>query len=136
MQISAQTNAHWELWHVPRWKTHMLSGSSYISLDFALILKSHCFCRLKQMRPEVLSKSADPPGFREGMLSLFHPHVPMEVVSCILYPVNTLLKGDRDVQTGLLWTLLHQVLWGEVLLEALHRKRSCWASAEEELQVF
>ena len=40
--------------------------------------------RSKQMRVvEVQSKSAEPPGFREGMLSLFHPHVPMEVVSYI-----------------------------------------------------
>ena len=49
---------------------------------------------------------------------------------------KTLLKGDRDVQTWLLWTLLHQVLWGQVLLEALHRKGSRWAPAEEELQVY
>ena len=40
-------------------------------------------CRSKQMRSEVHLKSADPPGFREGMLRLFHPHVPMEVVSYI-----------------------------------------------------
>ena len=36
-----------------------------------------------QMRADVHLKSGDPPGFREGMLSLFHPHVPMEVVSDI-----------------------------------------------------
>ena len=46
------------------------------------------------------------------------------------------LIGDWDVQTWLLRTLLHQVLRRQVLLEALHRKRSRRAPAEEKLQVF
>merc|ERR1740128_427446 len=32
------------------------------------------------MRAEVHSRSAEPPGFGEDMLSLFHPHVPKEVI--------------------------------------------------------
>ena len=56
------------------------------------------------------------------------------ILRCVIE--NAFSKGDPDVQTWLLWTLLHQVLWRQVLLEALHRKRSRWAPAEEELQVF
>ena len=37
------------------------------------------------MRVESQSKSAEPPGFREHMLSLFHPHVPMEVLITLKY---------------------------------------------------
>ena len=48
------------------------------------------------MRVELQSKSAEPPGFREDMLSLFHPHVPLEVLIILKYIIISVgtLKGD------------------------------------------
>ena len=105
------------------------------------LTRTTCFCRFMATRMVDRLNSGEPPGFRENMLNLFHPHVPMEVQDiernsfvCIMH-LALQTPGDRYVQAWILRTLLHQVLWRQVLLEALHRQGPCWPPTEKELQV-
>ena len=106
------------------------------------LMRTTCLCRFMATRMVDRLNSGEPPGFRENMLNLFHPHVPMEVEdiernSCVrIMHLALQTPGDRDVQAWILRTLLHQVLWRQVLLEALHRQGPCWPPTEKELQVW
>ena len=105
------------------------------------LMRTTCLCRFMATGMVDRLNSGEPPGFRENMLNLFHPHVPMEVEdiernSCVrIMHLALQTPGDRDVQAWILRTLLHQVLWRQVLLEALHRQGPCWPPTEKELQV-
>ena len=54
------------------------------------LMRTTCLCRFMATGMVDRLNSGEPPGFRENMLNLFHPHVPMEVEdvernSCVVY---------------------------------------------------
>ena len=69
------------------------------------LMRTTCLCRFMATRMVDRLNSGEPPGFRENMLNLFHPHVPMEVEDvyalCILHFKHQVIEMFKPGYCGL-----------------------------------